>query len=89
MILLGDQEDRQRKTKDHELYIDSLRLAKDVSEDIADIVINNRSLIDSAYEHVDVILRRDEQEIAKLSGTNKESDDGKATTEEQDPERVF
>ncbi len=81
------------KDKNDKLYTEALRLAKDVANDITDIVTNNRSLIDAAYEHVDiVVLKRDEKEeeeeqLGKLSRTSKESI--ATTTASTDPEAVF
>jgi hypothetical protein len=68
------------KDKDHKLYTEALRLAKDVSNDITNLVTNNKSLVDAAYENVQIVIKLDEEQIVKLSGASKESE---STEDEQ------
>jgi hypothetical protein len=60
-----DMAERAKEKGQGKLEVDSLRLAKDTAKDITEIVTNNRSLIDTAYEAQD-----QEKELDKLSNNN-------------------
>jgi hypothetical protein len=55
---------RAKESKNDRLEADALRLAKDTAKDITEIVTNNKSLIDAAYDASRV--RRAERNLGEL-----------------------
>jgi hypothetical protein len=94
---------RAKENKNEKLETDALRLAKESAKDITEIVTNNKSLIDAAYDVA--VVKRDEQQLRKLSISEEEEEeeqeeedeedeqllreDTEPTTTANDPERVF
>jgi hypothetical protein len=91
---------RAKESKNDKLEADALRLAKDTAKDITEIVTNNKSLIDAAYDVA--IVKHDEQQLRKLEEREEEeeevvedeadellSEDTEPTESNNDPNRVF
>jgi Helix-turn-helix domain of resolvase len=96
---------RAKENKHDKLEADALRLAKDAAKDITEIVTDNKSLIDAAYDVA--IVKRDERQLYKLEQEEEEesaeeeeevgeeeqdellTENTGATTKADDPNRVF